>query len=119
MSADDASSIPRLERLHAAIFSAGTIATLVGLIVSSPPLLMTAGACFIVTGLLILVGSRITMRGPLGDTLRVALGRRRVFTMHLRGVLWVMLGLALIVLSIQALRDGTAIPLNPWIADLT
>lgn len=109
-------SLPRLERVHAGAFAAGIVALLIGILFSSPAVLVLSGVCLVLTGLMIFAGVRITLHGPLGDALRLALGRRRLITVYLRGAVWIALGLALTALALQAMYGEPALPLGPRIA---
>lgn len=98
--------------LHAVLFATGVVALLLGIALELPALLVVAGPCLAASGLLIWIGVRITLHGPLGDVLRLALGRGRALTLHLRALLWFAIGVAVTVLGVRALRDGGAAP--PW-----
>ena len=95
-----------LALLHASLFSVGLLSLLVGLAIGVPLLLVVAGPCLALSGLLIWVGSRITLMGPLGDALRMALGRTRVITLHVRAVVWLLIGILVTIWGIRAMRDA-------------
>ena len=97
--------VPVLALLHGSLFSAGLLCLLVGLAVDLPYLLVVAGPCLSASGLLIWVGSRITLMGPVGDALRLALGRTRVVTLHLRAVVWLLVGILITLWGMRAMRD--------------
>lgn len=97
--------VPTLALLHASLFSVGLLCLLVGLSIDLPYLLLVSGPCLALSGLLIWVGSRITLMGPLGDALRLALGRTRVFTLHLRAVVWLLVGILITLLGLRGMRD--------------
>jgi len=84
--------VPLLVHIHALLFSAGLLGLLVGAFVHVPALLVASGPMLAMSGVLIWIGSRITFAGPLGDVLRIALGRRRVITLHARAVVWLLIG---------------------------
>jgi hypothetical protein len=96
----------RLVLLHGALFSVGVATLLVGWTIAAPSLLLVSGPCLSLSGLLIWVGSRITFAGPLGAALRAALGRTRVFTLHLRAVIWLLLGILITAWGIHGLLDA-------------
>jgi len=56
------------------------------------------------SGTLILIGSRITFSGPVGDMLRAILGQSRVRQIHLRAVVWVVAGILISVYGAQCVR---------------
>jgi hypothetical protein len=102
--------IPVLALLHASLFSAGLLCLLVGLAIDLPYLLVVAGPCLAASGLLIWVGSRITLMGPLGDALRLALGRTRVVTLHVRAVVWLLVGILVTLWGVRAMHDAQREP---------
>lgn len=98
--------------LHAVVFTLGMLTLLFGLSLQWPALLLVAGPCLAASGLLIWVGVHVTLAGPFGDALRVALGTGRALSLHLRALLWLCIGIAVTVFGIRAMRDGDATP--PW-----
>jgi hypothetical protein len=96
--------------LHASVFSVGVVTLLVGLAIKLPGLLLLAGPCLSVSGILIWVGSRITFAGPLGDVLRLALGRTRVITIHLRALMWLLIGIVVTVYAVDRMRASDSEP---------
>jgi len=101
---------PPLVMLHAGLFSLGVVTLLVGLVINLPGLLLLAGPCLSLSGVLIWVGSRITFAGPLGDMLRLALGRTRVITIHLRALIWLLVGIAVTVYAVDRMRASDREP---------
>lgn len=93
-----------LQVAHAALFSLGLVALLVGTFTRDPHWLLFAGPCLTGSGALILIGSRITFRGPVGDVLRAALGASRVRKMHVRAVVWVVAGILISLYGVQCVR---------------
>lgn len=111
----------RLTRIHAVLFSTGVLALLTGIVFRMPTMLVVSGPCLSFSGILIWVGSRITFKGPVGDALRLALGRRRVLTLHARAVIWLIVGLVVTGLGIHRLREAPVRevpPLRPPVAAL-
>jgi hypothetical protein len=98
--------------LHAVLFALGVVALLLGVSLGLPALLLIAGPCLAASGLLLWIGVRITLAGPFGDALRVALGRGRSLSLHLRALLWLCIGIAVTAYGIRGIREGGAPP--PW-----
>lgn len=101
---------PPLVLLHSSLFSVGVVTLLVGLVIDVPGLLLIAGPCLTASGILIWVGSRINFAGPVGDMLRLALGRTRVITIHLRALLWLVVGLVVTFYAIDRLGASDSEP---------
>lgn len=96
--------VSMLSVVHAALFTLGIMTFLAGIALRVPALLTVSGPCLASSGALIWVGSRITLAGPLGDALRLALGRTRLVTIRIRAVLWVVIGVLVTLLGIQGLQ---------------
>lgn len=99
----------RLADVHAIAFASGMTTLLIGL-TGLPSLLLVSGPCLVLSGALIWFGSRISFAGPLGDALRLALGRRRVVTLHLRALLWIVLGVVVTLAGLHGVRGGDEQP---------
>lgn len=93
-----------LQVAHAALFSLGLVALLVSTFTRDAHWLLLAGPCLTTSGALILIGSRITFSGPVGDVLRAALGSSRVRKMRMRAVIWVVAGILISVSGVQCVR---------------
>jgi len=93
-----------LQVAHAALFSVGLVALLVSTFTRDPLWLLVAGPCLTASGSLILIGSRITFRGPVGHMLRAVLGQSRVRQIHLRAVVWVVAGILISLYGMQCVR---------------
>ncbi|HKU43210.1 MAG TPA: hypothetical protein VJR89_33850 [Polyangiales bacterium] len=93
-----------LQVVHACAFSGGLVAYMAAVLTSNPALYLLAGPLLAASGALILLGCRITFRGPLGDIMRVALGRGVVRRATTRGVIWLVLGLLISVWGVTRVR---------------
>ncbi len=91
--------------LHAFVFAAGLLGALVGIVTGDAPWFFVAGPCLIVSGALVLLGTRITFTGPTGAVLRAALGPARVRGISLRAVVWILAGLLLCVWALKVARS--------------
>jgi hypothetical protein len=96
----------RLAIVHAVVFAAGVLLLVVGLLAHVPQLLIVAGPCFVMAGLLVALGTRITFAGPIGSVLRAALGRTRVLTRYLRATLWILAGVLATAWGVERMRAG-------------
>jgi CBS-domain-containing membrane protein len=94
-----------LQLVHAGAFSCGLVATLAGVTTSNPYWHLVGGPCLALSGALILVGCRITFRGPVGQVMRAALGSARVTRLNLRGIFWLLAGILLSVWGVQGIRS--------------
>lgn len=94
----------RLAVLHASVFCLGIVALLIGVVTDRASLLLLAGPCLIASGALIWTGSRIALAAPFGDLLRLALGRTRLMTLHLRAIVWIAVGLLITAWAVERLR---------------
>lgn len=93
----------RLVFAHAAIFTAGVLTFFLSVIGSTPYLLLVSGPCFVVSGILVGLGTRITLAGPLGGLLRAALGGPRVTMLWIRALVWIGAGLLVTLYGIERL----------------
>lgn len=93
----------RLVFAHAAIFTAGVLTFFLSVVGSTPYLLLVSGPCFIVSGILVGLGTRITLAGPLGGLLRAALGGPRVTMLWIRALVWIGAGLLVTFYGIERL----------------
>ena len=100
----DLSSTSRLALVHALAFATGLVATLIGLVTLHASWLFAAGPCLTLSGVLIVVGSRITFAGPAGDLLRAVLGPARVRGINLRAIVWIVAGILVFVSGFEVLR---------------
>ena len=101
----------RLADVHAIAFASGITTLLVGLTGGLPSLLLLSGPCLMLSGALIWLGSRISFAGPVGEALRLALGRRRIVTLHARAILWMVLGVVVTIAGVHGLQErGDELP---------
>jgi hypothetical protein len=89
---------------HALAFSAGLVAMIIGTFTNHGVWYVIAGPCLVLSGALILVGCRLTFRGPVGDALRAVLGASKVRRLNLRAVVWVIAGLWISVYGVERMR---------------
>ena len=110
-----------LQILHATTFVGGLASFVVAAVTMKPLWYLVSGPLLAVSGALILFGCRIAFRGPVGDMLRVALGRGRVWRSTARGVIWLLLGILVSVWGVAQARSQKAngLPLDPGVAALT
>ena len=97
--------------VQALSFVAGLALVVASTVVHEPYLQLTAGILVAISGLLTLVGIRVTFGGPLGGVLRAALGSTPVVRVYLRAAFWILMGLAVAAWGVWELR--TARPENP------
>jgi hypothetical protein len=85
----------RLSILHAALFSVAILTLFLSFFgrLSYAPLI--SGPCFLASGVLNLIGSRIAFAGALGRILADALGGNRITMIRLRAAFWILLGVAI------------------------
>jgi hypothetical protein len=93
-----------LQVAHAMLFSAGLVSLLIAIFSAHALWYVIAGPCLAVSGGLILVGSRLTFDGPIGDVLRAALGASTVRRLNVRAVIWVFAGLLISVWGLERMR---------------
>jgi hypothetical protein len=93
-----------LQLVHASAFAVGLVAMLAAVTTSNPYLYLVGGPCLALSGVLILVGCRITFQGPVGQVMRAALGSGRVRRVNLRGILWLLAGILAIVWGVERVR---------------
>jgi hypothetical protein len=90
--------------LQTAIFFAGMALLIASTVFHTAWLPLIAGPCIALSGVLLLVGVRITFAGPVGDLLRTVLGSTSVRRAQLRAALWITIGVAVSVWGLQRLR---------------
>lgn len=98
---------PRLSALpviHASAFSAGLVAFMAAAMTSNPYWYLVAGPLLALSGALILIGCRITFRGPVGEIMRAALGEGFLRRATARGVIWLVLGILISVWGATSVR---------------
>ena len=93
-----------LQVAHAAAFSLGLLALVVGVFINQPIWYLIAGPCLTLSGGLILVGLRVTFAGPAGEMLRAALGASQVRRISVRAVFWVLAGLLITIWGVERMR---------------
>jgi hypothetical protein len=93
-----------LQIAHATAFSGGLVSLLIGTFTGRSIWFVASGPCLAVSGILILLGCRITFGGPIGTVLRASLGASRVRRLNLRALVWVFAGALISVWGIQRMR---------------
>ncbi|HKU43367.1 MAG TPA: hypothetical protein VJR89_34635 [Polyangiales bacterium] len=101
----------RLQLAHALSFACGLFGTLAGAVTHNPYYFLVAGPCLSISGALILLGSRITFRGPVGATLRAVLGASRVRRLNLQAIVWLVAGILVSAWGVDRVRHRDAQPI--------
>lgn len=83
--------------IHASTFSLGLVALMAAAVTADPRWYLLSGPALIASGVLILLGCRITFRGPIGQMLRTALGPGFVRRATARGWVWLLIGVLISV----------------------
>jgi hypothetical protein len=96
----------RLVIAHAFIFASAVVCLTFGAFLEKPELLLVAGPCFLISGLLIWVGNRVTLSGPIGAVLRMALGPSQLLTLRVRALIWILAGVAVTAWGIEEVRQA-------------
>ena len=100
-------SVPsRFQTLHAALFLAAIVGLPLGLVVARGPVLLVSGLCFVASGVMTIVGHRISMKGALASFLARALHGPQRGTPYVLGGFWVLLGVVLVISAIVTLATG-------------
>lgn len=97
----------RLQLAHALSFACGLFGVLAGAVTRNPHYFLFAGPSLSISGALILLGSRVTFRGPVGNALRAALGATRIRLLYLHGVFWLIAGFAVTGWGVARVRRQT------------
>lgn len=95
----------RLVFVHAAVFTAGVVTFFLGVLATTPYLLLLSGPCFFLSGILIALGVRVTLAGPFGALLRTALGGPRVTLLWLRALVWIAAGVLVTLYAVDRLIE--------------
>lgn len=95
----------RLVFVHAAVFTVGVVTFFLGVLATTPYLLLVSGPCFFLSGILIAFGVRVTLTGPFGALLRTALGGPRVTLLWLRALVWIAAGVLVTLYAVDRLID--------------
>ena len=101
----------RLQVAHALSFACGLFGTLAGVVTRNPDYFLFAGPSLSISGALILLGSRMMFRSPVGDALRAALGASRRRLLHFHGVFWLIAGIAVTAWGVAHVRRQSIDPL--------
>lgn len=98
----------RLQLAHALAFACGLFGTLAGTLTANPYFFLIAGPCLSLSGVLILLGSRVAFRGPSGNMLRSLLGTSRILRLNLHAVVWILAGMLVSAWGVEGVRQRTS-----------
>lgn len=96
----------RFQTLHVGLFLVALLGLPLAMVVARGPVLLLSGACFVLSGLMTIVGHRISMQGPLAAFLARAMHGPQRGTPYVIGGFWILLGVALVISAIVTLTTG-------------